>query len=87
MRLAGIKLGTVHCCLLRAGTGYVLADTGFAVNRAGPEQAACQSPAMRGSWCMTEPPGIRARLADPGVPAASCEHPAGRTTCACAGTC
>jgi hydroxyacylglutathione hydrolase len=38
MRLAGIRLGTVNCYLLRAGTGYVLVDTGFASNRAGLER-------------------------------------------------
>jgi glyoxylase-like metal-dependent hydrolase (beta-lactamase superfamily II) len=27
-------MGTVNCYLLRAGTGYVLVDTGFASNRA-----------------------------------------------------
>jgi hydroxyacylglutathione hydrolase len=38
MRLAGIRLGTVNCYLLRAGTGYVLVDTGFASDRAGLER-------------------------------------------------
>jgi hydroxyacylglutathione hydrolase len=38
MRMAGIRLGTVNCYLVRAGTGYVLVDTGFASNRAGLER-------------------------------------------------
>jgi hydroxyacylglutathione hydrolase len=38
MRLAGIRVGTVNCYLLRAGTGYVLVDTAFASNRAGLER-------------------------------------------------
>ena len=38
MRLAGIRLGTVNCYLMRAGPGYVLVDTGFASNRAGLER-------------------------------------------------
>jgi glyoxylase-like metal-dependent hydrolase (beta-lactamase superfamily II) len=38
MRLAGIRLGTVNCYLLKAGAGYVLVDTAFASNRAGLER-------------------------------------------------
>ncbi len=38
MRLAGIRLGTVNCYLLRADPGYVLVDTAFASNRAGLER-------------------------------------------------
>lgn len=38
MRLAGIRMGTVNCYLITAGTGYVMVDTAFAANRAGLER-------------------------------------------------
>jgi glyoxylase-like metal-dependent hydrolase (beta-lactamase superfamily II) len=38
MRLAGIKIGTVNCYLIKTETGYILVDTGFPRNRANLEE-------------------------------------------------
>jgi hydroxyacylglutathione hydrolase len=38
MRLAGIKMGTVNCYLIKTGAGYILIDTGFRSSRADLEK-------------------------------------------------